>query len=92
MAIGEVGLDKVTSTPFDLQMNILQKQLELAKKYDKPVIIHCVKAYSDLIKIKKRDFKMQVWIFHGFNTSWQVAEQLLQMHCYFWVFLCLYCY
>ena len=82
-AIGETGLDKICKTPFECQIEVFEKQLELAEKFNKPVIIHCVKAYSELIQIKKQKFPDLTWIIHAFNENKQIAEQLLNLGCYF---------
>jgi TatD DNase family protein len=77
LAIGECGLDKRTEIPFDLQVGIFEKQLALAEKYKKPVVIHCVAAFSEIIEAKKR-LKVSVpMIIHGFSKNAQTAKQLL---------------
>ena len=49
----------------------------LAKKYKKPVILHCVAAYQEIIEIKKRlDLEVPL-IIHGFSKGEQVAKSLL---------------
>lgn len=78
LAIGECGLDKRIETPFENQMMVLEKQLFLAIKYKKPVILHCVSAFQELIEVKKR-LKVEVpMIIHGFSKNSQVAESLLK--------------
>ena len=51
LAIGECGLDKVCDTDFELQLTYFRKQIELAKSVNKPVIIHCVRAWEELISV-----------------------------------------
>jgi TatD DNase family protein len=76
-AIGECGLDKLKNSDLTSQQLILQKQLELAVKYNKPVIIHCVKAFDELIEVcKPFNNKIQL-IIHGFNKSEELAIQLI---------------
>ena len=76
-AIGECGLDKLKNTDFKSQKIILQKQLELALKYNKPLIIHCVKAFDELIELcKPFENKIQL-IIHGYNKSEELALQLI---------------
>jgi TatD DNase family protein len=76
-AIGECGLDKLKNSDLTSQQLILQKQLELAVKYNKPVIIHCVKAFDELIEVcKPFNNKIQL-IIHGFNKSEELALQLI---------------
>ncbi|PBJ15636.1 TatD family hydrolase [Flavobacterium sp. ACN6] len=77
LAIGECGLDKRIEVPFDLQISVFEKQLALAQKFKKPVVIHCVAAFQEVIEIKKR-LKITVpMIIHGFSKNKQVAEQLI---------------
>ena len=76
IVIGETGLDKCCQTPFDLQDSVFKKQLELAEKYEKSVIIHCVKAWQEIIEIKK-NYQNQQWIVHGFNKNYEQAKSLL---------------
>lgn len=81
-ALGECGLDKVISTPFDVQLTAFKKQIALSEKYQKPVIIHCVRAYQEIIEIKKEIQPKQTWIVHGFHKNKQVAESLLKNDIY----------
>lgn len=77
VALGECGLDKRIEIPIDVQAIVFEKQLLLAKKYQKPVILHLVAAFQELIEIKKR-LKVEVpMIVHGFSKNAQVAKQLL---------------
>ena len=76
-AIGECGLDKLKNKDLKSQKIVLQKQLELAVKYNKPLIIHCVKAFDELIELcKPFENKIQL-IIHGFNKSEELAVQLI---------------
>jgi TatD DNase family protein len=77
-ALGECGLDKLSETDFELQEAVFRKQIQLSEKYEKPLIIHCVKAYQDIIEIKKELDPIQKWILHGFKKNKQVAESLLK--------------
>ncbi len=77
LAIGECGLDKRIEIPFDLQINVFERQLILAEKYKKPVIIHCVAAFQEVIEIKKRLEINVPMIIHGFSKNIETAQQLL---------------
>jgi len=78
LAIGECGLDKRIEIPFELQVSVFEKQLLLAKECNKPVIIHCVAAFQEVIEMKKK-LKISVpMIIHGFSKNSQVAESLIQ--------------
>ena len=77
LALGECGLDKRSETPFEIQQSIFEKQLALAKKHQKPVVIHCVAAFQELIEIKKR-LKINVpMIVHGYSKKVELAKQLI---------------
>lgn len=77
LALGECGLDKRIEIQFDLQQSVFEKQLILAEKYQKPVVIHCVAAFQEVIEIKKR-LKIKVpMLIHGFSKNEQVAKQLI---------------
>jgi TatD DNase family protein len=60
VAIGEIGLDFYKADNQDLQKKALEAQLLIAKKLDKPVIIHCRDAASEL-----RDFLTNFWEKYG---------------------------
>ncbi|MEO7977255.1 TatD family hydrolase [Flavobacterium sp.] len=78
LAIGECGLDKRIKVPFELQVSVFEKQLILAEKYRKPVVIHCVASFQEVIAIKKK-MKISVpMIIHGFSKNNQIANQLIK--------------
>ena len=77
IAIGECGLDKRIEIPFTLQEEIFKKQLQLAQQFKKPVIIHCVNAYQEVIFLKK-SLKITIpLIIHGFSKGLQLANDLI---------------
>lgn len=53
LALGECGLDKSIATPISLQIEVFSAQIALAKRLEKPMIIHCVRAYNELLHLKK---------------------------------------
>ena len=77
LAIGECGLDKLKGVNLKFQKTIFKYQLNLALKYKKPVIIHCVKAFDEIIEICEPFQNKIPLIIHGFNKSQQLAEQLI---------------
>jgi len=78
LALGECGLDKRVEIPLEQQIIVFKKQLALAEKYNKPVVIHCVAAFQEVIEIKKK-MKISVpMIIHGFSKNSQLAEQLIK--------------
>jgi TatD DNase family protein len=78
IALGECGLDKRIETPLEVQISVFEKQIALAEKYQKPIVLHLVGAFEELISIKKR-LKVSVpMIIHGFSKNQQVAKQLIE--------------
>ncbi len=77
LAIGECGLDKRIKIPKELQQLVFDKQLLLAEKYQKPVVIHCVAAVQEVIATKIKLNITVPLIIHGFSKNAQVAQQLL---------------
>lgn len=78
LALGECGLDKRIQLPLTLQMEVFEKQILLAEKYKKPLILHLVAAFDELIEIKNR---MQITvpiIIHGYSKNEKIANQLLK--------------
>ena len=77
-AIGECGLDRACNTGFEIQKEVFIKQIELSEQLAKPLIIHAVRTYPDIISIRKETKAKQTWIIHGFQGNEQSAEQLLK--------------
>jgi len=78
IAIGEAGLDKIFPVDMEAQIDVFVKQVELSEEYRKPMIIHCVKAFQELLKIRSETGAQQPWVLHGFNSSPQLAGDLVQ--------------
>lgn len=83
IAIGECGLDRNIDLPMELQITILQRHIELAETLQKPLVIHCVRAFSELIALKKTTKSIIPWIVHGFHKKKEVFQQLLEHGFYF---------
>lgn len=75
LAIGECGLDKLTATDWNLQLNAFRRQIILADQLGKPLIIHCVKAFSEVLAELKQ-VKVPV-IFHGINNKSSVVQPVI---------------
>ncbi|MDD2274225.1 MAG: TatD family hydrolase [Candidatus Pacebacteria bacterium] len=89
VAIGEAGLDywykpKGTARKEEYiskQKEVLEKQLDLAKEVNLPIIIHCRSAFDDLIEILSR--KNIPGVVHCFTGTKENAEKLLKLGYYF---------
>lgn len=82
IGIGECGLDKLCQTDFKLQLSIFEFQIQVSEQIKKPLIIHCVKAFDELMMFKKTKNPKQKWIIHGFNKNENVAEMLIKQGFY----------
>lgn len=82
-AIGECGLDKLSDADWDLQIKAFKNQIIISEKLRKPMIIHCVKAFDELLQIKRELNPEQKWIIHGFRGKPQQMHQLVDHGLYF---------
>lgn len=90
VAIGECGLDKGEKgkeNGFDIQEECFRHALRKAKELQKPVIIHCVKAWDELHKLIKAQYPLPLThyppiIIHGFRKNAIFAQQLIQQGYY----------
>lgn len=77
-AIGECGIDVFSSAEVSKQKETFIQHLHLAQQYSKPVIIHCVRAYSEIISaLNATHFSLPV-VMHSYNGNLQTTEQLLR--------------
>lgn len=83
LAIGECGLDRSITTDLANQEWYFKKQIEIAVKRAKPLIIHCVKAFPELLKLKKEQKSGIPWIIHGYQGNEQTVLQLIRHNFYF---------
>lgn len=83
LAVGECGLDRSIEVNFALQEWCFKQQVQIANSHRKPLIIHCVRAYSDLLKHKKENKSGLPWIIHGFNGNLESTLSLIKHDFYF---------
>lgn len=79
-AIGEAGLDKLCATPFDRQIHYFSEQIALSERLERPLIIHCVRAWAELLALRK-GCRMP-WVIHGFRGKPTLARQLISSGCF----------
>jgi TatD DNase family protein len=75
-AIGECGLDRLKGPTLSLQEKIFINQIRISEEFRKPIIIHSVRSYSELLSIKKIVNPKVKMIIHGFNGGLEMAEKL----------------
>lgn len=75
IAIGEAGLDRLVDADFELQSMVFKAHLLWAQEIRKPMIIHCVRMFSEMLPFRKMaDIPL---VIHGFNKKSTIAEALL---------------
>ncbi len=81
VAIGEIGLDFYRNlSSVESQKICFVKHLELAKKINKPIILHIRDAYSDTIKIlKETGIPLAGGVVHSFLSDYRDAKQFIDM-------------
>ncbi len=77
VAIGETGFDKLKGPALSIQQIVFEQQIELSEQLQKPLIIHCVKAWDELLAMKKKHKPHQPWIIHGYRGKPELTHQLL---------------
>ncbi len=78
LAVGEAGLDKLISVSLDSQTDALRYQADVAEAIDKPLILHLVKATTELLVLKRELNPRVPWIVHGFRGKAQLALDLVR--------------
>lgn len=76
--IGECGLDRTAATPLPLQEKTFISQIRFAEAVGKPVVIHCVRCFNELISIKKIVKPKVPLVVHGFNNNLEIAQMLVE--------------
>ena len=76
--IGECGLDRLKGVGLVLQEEIFIKQIRIAEEAKKPILIHCVKCFNELVSIKKVVRPKVPMVVHGFNNNIEIAQSLLE--------------
>jgi TatD DNase family protein len=82
IAIGETGIDKAIDIPVNIQIDAFRKQITIAAQVQKPVIIHCVRAYQEILEERGSSGHKCPWIIHWFNTSKETGLQLIKKDIY----------
>ncbi|NBI30796.1 TatD family hydrolase [Chengkuizengella marina] len=84
VAIGEIGLDYYWDTsPKDIQQEVFREQIRLARKVNKPIVIHNRDAHQDVVDILAEENAAEVGgVMHCYSGSWEIAQKCLDMNFY----------
>jgi TatD DNase family protein len=81
VALGEMGLDFFRNlSPHDVQETVLRRQLDMARRLDKPVVIHCRDAHPETLAILAEERVGEVGgVMHCFSADVEVAKRCLDL-------------
>lgn len=80
-AVGEIGLDyHYDFSPREIQLEVFERQLALAKELDLPVIVHDREAHADTLRLLRKHRPRG--IVHCFSGSAEMARELVEMGLY----------
>ena len=86
IAIGEAGFDRLRGPSAELQRKVFEEQITISEELNKPVVIHCVRGWDELLSVHKKLKPKMQWLIHGFRGNVELASQLLSkgMFLSFW--------
>ena len=81
LGLGEFGLDNIKGADIDLQEDIFIQQIQMANQLKSPVIIHCVRSFDRMLRLRKK-YGQTPWVVHGFVRNKTLAKQVLDSGMY----------
>lgn len=75
--IGEAGLDKLKGADVSLQEKVFLAQIRIAETLKKPMVVHCVRAFNEILAIQKIIRPKIPLIIHGFSKKAELARELV---------------
>ena len=82
LAIGECGLDRTSEAALPLQMKVFEVQIAESVRRGKPLMIHCVRCFPELLRLKSALAPdASDWVIHGFRGTKRKAFDLLDAGC-----------
>ena len=78
-AVGEIGIDLYwDKTTLDFQVKAFRHQINLAKQYQLPIVIHCREAFDEIFEVLEQEKSEDLFgIFHCFTGSLEQAHQAI---------------
>jgi TatD DNase family protein len=78
-AVGEIGIDLYwDKTHLPQQQDAFRKQIQLAKQYKLPIVIHCREAFDEIFEILEEEKSPDLFgIFHCFSGTYEQALQAI---------------
>jgi TatD DNase family protein len=79
VAVGEIGLDFMIDTEPQVQADLFRQQLQLAKEYALPVILHARQSLDEISAILKQEKFTHGGIVHAFSGSLVQAQRFIDL-------------
>lgn len=78
-AIGEIGIDLYwDKTTLEIQKIAFKRQIQLAKQYKLPIVIHCREAFDEIFEVLESEKSDNLFgIFHCFSGTYEQALQAI---------------
>ena len=76
LAVGECGFDTLKGPSHELQEQAFIRQVELSEHFRKPMILHVVRDFDSIIRLRKKLKPTQAWLIHGFRGGPEQMNQL----------------
>ncbi|WP_243473672.1 TatD family hydrolase [Winogradskyella sp. MH6] len=78
-AVGEIGIDLYwDKTTLDIQIEAFKYQINLAKKYKLPIVIHCREAFDEIFEVLEQEKSDDLFgIFHCFTGTLEQAHKAI---------------
>ncbi len=81
LGLGECGLDRLKGADFAIQWELLKEQLDFAHENKvSHVVLHCVRAYPEMIKTLKESKYCGTILFHDYGANADITSQLLKLN------------
>ncbi|MEH6763977.1 MAG: TatD family hydrolase [Aequorivita antarctica] len=81
-AVGEIGIDLYwDKTTLEIQKIAFKRQIQLAKKYKLPIVIHCRDAFDEIFEVLETEKSEDLFgIFHCFTGTFEQAERAISFN------------
>ena len=76
LVVGECGFDALKGPSHELQEQAFVRQVRLSEQYAKPMILHVVRDFDSVIRLRRTLKPVQPWLIHGFRGGPEQMNQL----------------
>ena len=81
--IGEAGFDRLRGAQGEIQYSVFLFQCAIAAEMDKPMVIHCVRGWEELMRAYRETEPARPWVIHGYRGSSRQAAALAEAGLWF---------